>query len=279
MRFSSPLLLLLCLLLAGAATPAEPPAVMLATIYQSEVQLDVSEYWVSEKLDGVRGHWDGGGLYTRGGHRVPAPGWFTAGWPAVPMDGELWLGRGRFAEVSGIVRTEEPIDADWRQVRFMVFDLPEHGGPFEARVHAMRALLADANAPWLRPIEQFRVATAAALDAKLEALVAAGAEGLMLHHRGAYYAAGRSDYLLKYKPYQDAEAIVVGHTEGRGKYRGMLGALIVERPDGLRFRLGSGFTDAQRAEPPPIGSRVTYRYNGNTTNGIPRFARFLRIRP
>lgn len=273
-------LLLLCLLmpvsLPLAATGATPPRLMLATSYEAGVE--VSDYWVSEKLDGVRGHWDGHDLRTRGGYPVNAPEWFTRGWPAEPMDGELWLGRGRFDEVSGLVRALAPADERWRQVRFMVFDLPGHDGPFEARVMRMRALLAAADIAWLRPVAQRRGTDAASLDDRLDAIVAAGGEGLMLHHRDARYRVGRSDDLLKYKPYEDAEARVVGHTAGRGKYAGMLGALVVERADGLRFRLGSGFTDAQRADPPALGAYVTYRYNGLTPNGVPRFARFLRVR-
>lgn len=271
-------LLLLCLLLIPplvAGNPV-PPRVMLPMVYKGGV--DVSQYWISEKLDGVRGRWDGDALYTRTGHRINAPAWFTAGWPSVPMDGELWIGRGRFEEVSGIVRSAHPDDDDWRKVHFMVFDLPADGGPFEACVMRMRTLLGKAGIPWLKPIAQFRLANATELDARLREVVAAGGEGLVLHRRDARYHAGRSDDLLKYKPYNDAEARVIGYTAGQGKYEGMLGALIVERADGLRFRLGSGFTDAQRMNPPPIGSWVTYRYNGLTSNGVPRFARFLRIR-
>lgn len=281
-RLALPCLLLSCLLLSCLFAPllhaAEPlpPRIMLATGY--EAGIDVSEYWVSEKLDGVRGRWDGHRLWTRGGHRVGAPAWFTAGWPEVAMDGELWIGRGRFEEVSGLVRTAEAEDAAWRQVRFMVFDLPDHGGAFQARLLRAQALLEATAIEWLQPVRQFRVDDAAELDARLDRITDAGGEGLMLHHRDARYEVGRSEHLLKYKPYEDAEARVVGHTPGRGKYEGMLGALIVERADGVRFRLGSGFTDAQRADPPALGANVTYRYNGLTSNGIPRFARFLRVR-
>jgi len=258
-----------------AATVAPPP-LMLATHYKAGI--DVSEYWVSEKLDGVRGRWDGRELRTRGGQRIRPPAWFTRNWPALPMDGELWIGRGRFEDASGIVRASKADDRAWRRMRFMVFDLPADAGPFEARVMHMRQLLAATGIAWLRPVPQFRVDDAAELDTRLSAIVAGGGEGLMLHHRAARYHVGRSEDLLKYKPYDDAEARVVGHTDGRGKYRGMLGALIVERPDGLRFRIGSGFSDAQRAAPPRVGSQVTYRYNGLSSNGVPRFARFLHVR-
>lgn len=265
-------------LLAQSPTRPDPgmPGLMHAISYVPG--LDVSEYWVSEKLDGVRGHWDGQRLRTRSGSAIAVPAWFIAGWPTVPMDGELWIGRGRFEQVSAIVRAAPANDPAWREVRFMVFDLPGHGGRFQARVGSIRALLAGAGIAWLRPVPQFRVADAALLDARLAAVVAAGGEGLMLHHRDARYRAGRSEGLLKYKTHDDAEAVVVGHTAGKGKYAGMVGALIVQRADGLRFRLGTGLSDAQRANPPPIGAQITYRYNGLTAHGIPRFARFMRVR-
>jgi len=273
------LVLLLLLLLPAAPLCAGqgPPRLMLATGYVAG--LEVGDYWVSEKLDGVRGQWDGRRLRTRSGLSVEPPAWFTANWPAVPMDGELWIARGRFEEISTIVRAAPADDVAWRRVRFMVFDLPSDGRRFEARVARMRTLLDQAGIAWLRPIPQFRVRDAGVLDARLKAVVAAGGEGLMLHHRNARYRVGRSEDLVKLKPFDDAEARVVGHTAGRGKYTGMLGALIVQRADGLRFRLGSGLSDAQRATPPPVGTVVTYRYNGLTANGVPRFARFMRIRP
>lgn len=271
------LLLLTCLFTPSlpAAEPAQP-GLMLATSYHDGIQ--VSDYWISEKLDGVRGRWDGHRLHTRGGQPVTPPAWFTAGWPKVPMDGELWMGRNRFDETSALVRAGKADDPAWRRVRFMVFDLPDHPGSFDVRVTRMRNLLATTRIAWLQPVAQYRLANAAELDARLKQVVAGGGEGLMLHHRDARYRIGRSDELLKYKPYEDAEARVVAHTPGKGKYLGMLGALVVQQADGRQFRLGSGFTDVQRATPPPIGSLVTYRYNGLTSKGLPRFVRFLRVR-
>lgn len=271
-------LLLAALLGAAVSAPAaEPPRVMLPVAYHAD--LEVADYYVSEKLDGVRARWDGRRLLTRGGMVVEAPYWFTSEWPNVPMDGELWAGRGRFEETSGTVRAGRSAgDAAWRRIRFMVFDLPRDPAPFGQRVRHMRALVPAVGIPWLQAVEQFRVPDIATLDDRLDAVVAAGGEGLVLHHVDALYHAGRSTSLLKYKLYQDAEARVVAHTVGRGKYAGMLGALVVERPDGLRFRIGTGFSDAQRADPPPVGSTITYRYNGTSSSGIPRFARFLHVR-
>lgn len=275
---------LLALLVAGswnasaAADPFAPPPVMLANVHHAEDTIDFADYWVSEKLDGVRAYWDGDKLLTRGGNRIAAPAWFTAGWPTTPLDGELWAGRGRFEHASATTRRDLPDDRAWREMRYMVFDLPAHGGTFDDRLAALGPLVRKTASPWMQPVAQFKLAGADALHAKLKEIVALGGEGLMLHRGRSRYRAERNDDLLKFKPYEDAEAKVVGHLPGNGKYEGLLGALLVQRPDGLQFRLGSGFTDEQRRVPPPVGSWVTYAYNGTTEAGVPRFARFVRVR-
>jgi DNA ligase-1 len=190
----------------------------------------------------------------------------------------LWLGRGTFARLSGIVRRAVPDDAEWRQVRYMIFELPDAPGDFTARAAAIREVVATAGLPWLQAIEQFRVADGKALQRTLDAVVRGGGEGLMLHRADAPYATGRSADLLKVTPWLDAEARVVAHLPGRGKHAGRLGALRVEMPDGHRFSLGTGFSDAERRAPPPVGAQVTYRYRELTAAGLPRFPRYLRVR-
>ncbi|MBU1222957.1 MAG: DNA ligase [Gammaproteobacteria bacterium] len=272
-----PWLALLALAFQPAWADAPPaPAMLLAEVYAADV--DVRQYWVSEKFDGVRAQWDGRSLRFRGGGRVPAPAWFTANFPVVPLDGELWIGRDRFDALSGTVRKAEPVDAEWRQVRYLIFELPGAAGDFSARVQQMQTIVELAAVPWLQAVGQTRVADRAALMQQLDAVVRAGGEGLMLHRADAPYVTGRSDALLKLKPWQDAEAVVVGHTPGTGKYQGMTGALEMEMPDGKRFRIGSGLTDALRRQPPPLGMRITYRYQQLTKNGLPRFPRYLRVR-
>ena len=255
-----------------------PPALLLAETYQPTKALPISAYWVSEKLDGVRAIWDGHVLRYRSGRLVPAPAWFVAALPAEPLDGELWLGRDRFDELSAIVRKTQPVDQEWRQVQYMIFDQPGGEGDFTTRLAHLKQLLGGQSASFVQVIEQFRLPDAKALKARLQSVVHAGGEGLMLHRADALYRVGRNDDLLKLKPWQDAEARVVAIVPGRGRLAGAMGALLVETADGKRFRLGSGFSDRDRQAPPQIGTQVTYRYTSLTPKGLPRFPRYWRVR-
>lgn len=278
----------LFLLLAGLSLPGLPLAkaaaaspLMLANVYRPGI--DLAAYWVSEKLDGVRGYWDGERLLTRGGERIAAPAWFTAGWPKVPMDGELWAGRGQFAKAVSTVRQQTPDDAAWRAMRFMVFDLPTQGGPFTERIPALNGRVSQIDQPWVLAVAQFKVTNHSTLQKLLVKTVKLGGEGLMLHRGASLYKAQRTDDLLKVKMHEDTEARVIAHIPGKGKYAGVLGALLVEMPGingkpGQRFKLGTGFNEEQRQSPPAIGSTVTYRFRGLNNGGIPRFASFMRVR-
>jgi DNA ligase-1 len=249
---------------------------LLANVYRPGIPLQ--DYWVSEKYDGVRGYWDGHTLRTRGGETVAAPAWFTAGWPPISMDGELWAGRGRFTHAQSTTRQQQPNDDAWRAMHFMVFDLPRHGGVFDERIPALNAVVERINQPWVQAVAQKRVATDTALQALLQRTVRAGGEGLMLHRGSSRYQSGRSDDLIKLKTHEDTEARVIAHLPGKGRHAGRMGALLVEMPSGQRFRLGAGFTDAQRETPPPVGSWVTYRFRGTHDSELPRFASFVRVR-
>lgn len=235
-------------------------------------------FLVSEKYDGVRALWDGRRLRFRGGGVVAAPDWFLARLPRQALDGELWLGHGRFDEVSALLRRGDPQDPGWRALQYRVFELPGAPGGFAQRAAQIEALVAAAAWPQLVAVAQRPVTDAAALQQQLDAVVAAGGEGLVLHQADAPYQTGRSEVLFKFKPVQDAEAVVIGHAPGHGKYAGLVGALRVRNEAGQVFLLGSGLKDAQRREPPPLGTRVTYSWRGLTTTGLPRFATLLRVR-
>jgi DNA ligase-1 len=262
---------------SALAWAAPPPPVELVDVYHGGV--DLSRYWVSEKFDGVRGYWDGHRLLTRGGTVVQVPAWFTKNWPDTPMDGELWAGYGRFERASAIVRSAGADDPAWHEMSYHVFDLPAQPGDFDVRVPAIRRVVAAIGDPWVVAIRQFHVANDAQLKAALERVLDKHGEGLVLHRGNLPYRAGRGVGLLKVKPYEDAEARVVAIDPGHGRLEGMMGAIEVRTPDGRRFAIGSGFSDEERAHPPAVGSWVTYRFNGLTNTGLPRFARFLRMRP
>ncbi|MFD1383980.1 DNA ligase [Rhodanobacter aciditrophus] len=263
----------LCLLFATQVF--SQTGVQLAKVYDAE---PVDQYLVSEKLDGIRAIWDGERLVTRNGHPIVTPEGYTQGWPKLWLDGELWAGEGKFHLVQQTVLDNTPNTADWQQITYMVFDAPSAEDTFEQRAERYLAVILSLDSPTIRPISQHQVSDAAALYQWLDKVVAKGGEGLMLHRKDALHRSGRSDALLKLKPYMDAEARVIGHIPGKGKYEGKLGSLLVEMPDGKQFRIGTGFTDVERAQPPAIGDHVTYRYQGLTQNGIPRFASFIRVR-
>lgn len=270
-------LLLALLAFSTAAIAVEPPPLLLAKTYTQGIA--IRDYWVSEKLDGVRAYWDGRRLLSRRGHRFPAPAWFTEGFPSHPLDGELWLRRGAFEATLSAVRKQRPDEAQWRQLSYQVFELPGAAGSFTQRLARLERMIARVDSPYLQLIPQQRFDNEADLHSKLDEVVAGGGEGLMLHRADSPYQTGRSDALLKLKTYADAEAVVIAHLPGKGRHRGRLGALLVEMPDGKRFKIGSGFSDRERDNPPPVGARVTYKYYGLSAQGIPRFASFLRVRP
>jgi DNA ligase-1 len=235
-------------------------------------------FLVSEKFDGVRALWDGQVLRFRSGRLIAAPAWFLSALPRMALDGELWLERGAFDRLSGVVRQAEPDDEAWRAVKYLVFDAPGHQAPFVDRVASVQSSLARAQHPWLLPVVQHEVKDARALQTLLQDTVGQGGEGLMLHRSDARWQPGRTDALFKLKPEHDEEGLVVGYQAGKGRLLGMTGALMVQMPSGQRFALGSGLSDAQRRNPPPVGAWVTYRYRDRTPSGLPRFASFLRVR-
>jgi DNA ligase 1 len=267
--------ILLLSLLAPLTSLAKESNALLAQDYKPGI--DPSLYLVSEKLDGVRALWDGKSLKFRSGQTIAAPAWFIAKLPTTPLDGELWLARGKFDGLSGIVRKLQAVDAEWQRVQYMVFELPAGDGAFAQRSQKLQALVKQTNWPQLLWIEQFKIADEKALQAKLKQTTAQGGEGLMLHLASAPVMQGRSSVLLKLKPVSDAEGIV-SHIPGKGKFAGMLGALQIKTEDGQTVKIGTGFSDEQRKNPPAVGSTITYTYRDKTPSGKPRFASFLRVR-
>ncbi|WOT06984.1 DNA ligase [Shewanella youngdeokensis] len=256
---------------------AASPPIQLPKEYKQQHIGELSDYLISEKLDGVRGYWNGTHMLSRSGRIINIPKWFVAAFPRFPIDGELWIGRHQFEQVSAIVRQNQASKSQWLQVRFMVFDLPAEVTPFELRYQKALTELTNIS-EYLKVIPQFSIAKQPQLDEALNKVIALNGEGLMLHRKDALYQVGRSSDIVKLKPVYDAEATVLAHLPGKGKYRGMMGALKVESQQGIQFNIGSGFSDQERRNPPAVGSVITFKYYGYTQKGTPRFASFLRVR-
>ena len=253
------------------------PKLQLANRYHEQINL--SDYWVSEKYDGIRGYWDGRQMMSRRGNMIHTPDWFVDTLPNIELDGELWLARGQFDRLSSTIRRHRIDAVGWRNIQYLIFDLPASEHPFNVRLEQIKQIVKQVNRPHIRAVEQFKVIDHQQLLETLDTIVKNEGEGLMLHRGAALYRHNRSDDLLKFKRYDDAEAVVIEHIGGKGKYKGLLGSIRVETSDGLQFKIGTGFSDEERANPPLIGSIITYRYLGLTNKGTPRFASFVRVRP
>lgn len=250
------------------------PSLLLAETWDGE--LDPTGYLLSEKLDGIRSFWDGKQFLSRNGNRLFAPSWFTVGLPLEPLDGELWIGRKSFQRTMSIVKRHDE-SALWNEVRFVIFDAPAEDQPFEKRLKLIDAIMEVCRPPFAVAHPHVICEGRDHLESQMERMDALGGEGLMLRQPGSFYQAGRSSTLLKCKRFRDAEAIVIGHEPGTGRHKGRMGALLVELQNGVRFAIGTGFSDAQREQPVPVGTEITFRYFDLSDAGVPRFASFLRI--
>ncbi|WP_165009054.1 DNA ligase [Neisseria yangbaofengii] len=244
---------------------------LLAQEYKNQ---NIQGWAMSEKLDGVRAYWDGSKLISRQGYAFTPPKGYTADFPPYPLDGELYSGRQQFEHISAAVRRH---NGSWQDIKLHVFDVPSAQGNLYQRLAVLQKWLhAHPKAP-IVIIKQIAVKNREHVFQHLKQIEALGGEGVMLRNPNLAYAGGRSDQLLKLKSIQDAECTVTRHYEGKGKNSGKLGAIGCKNQLG-EFKIGSGFKDADRLNPPPVGSVITYRYRGFTKKGTPRFATYFRKR-
>jgi DNA ligase 1 len=269
----------------GGALPAKPgktsdekadgPPVLLAESWDA-VQ-DLTGWWMSEKLDGVRAYWDGTQFLSRQGNLFHAPDWFIKGLPKEPLDGELWLDRKAFQRTVSIVRRQDKSD-HWQEIRFLIFDAPQMTSGFEERVAALTKGFKKWKSDHRELVTHAACESTEHLRSELQRIESLGGEGLMLRQPGSKYVAGRSNSLLKVKSFLDAEAVVVSYEAGKGKHKGRVGALNVKLPNGKTFSVGTGLSDAERKSPPAIGATITFRYQELSDAGIPRFPSYVGVR-
>lgn len=264
---------LLAFLSCFSLSNVQAQEVMLPMVY--EEGLDLSNWLMSEKLDGVRGYWDGQRLRSKNGIPFNPPKSFTRNFPDFAVEGELWGGRGTFEKTVSIVMQKDA-HIGWHELKFAIFDVPGAPGGFEDRLKRAKMWFGQHRSEFAFIIEHKPIINAEYLQNELTMIEQVGGEGLVLRKSGSLYQPGRSKDVLKLKSYADMEAVVVAHLGGEGRNAGRMGSLLVELPlDKIRFKIGSGFSDAVRNNPPPVGTVITFKYYGFYKSGIPKFPSYL----
>lgn len=263
----------------GKKTTAPP--CLLAHKWEGE---DPTGWYMSEKYDGIRVWWTGEKLLSRLGNEFFAPQWFINLLPKNEvLDGELWAGRQEFQKTASIVKKFVPDSDEWQNITFLIFDAPEHKGSFKTRIKYLQEKYPTfrtngaEGVGQIVTVEQIECRSREHLEKQLSTVLTFQGEGLMLREPNSQYESGRSRTLLKVKTFKDDEAVVVGYTDGKGKHKGRIGALVVSW-NGKEFELGTGLSDEERKNPPKIGSKVTFKYTETTNGGIPKFASYLSTR-
>ncbi|KAE9402549.1 hypothetical protein BT96DRAFT_964719 [Gymnopus androsaceus JB14] len=253
-------------------------SVLLANSWDSANGPDPTGWWISEKLDGVRTYYDGKLMYSRLGNPFTPPQWFLDKLPKdVTLDGELFGGRGEFQNTVSIVKTMN--SPHWKGIAFHVFDIPSIGTqPFESRMDRLKKLFGPGGShasDKVVLVEHEKAKSRQHVIDKLKEVETLGGEGIMLRKPGSQYEGKRSSTLLKLKSFYDAEAVVTGYKDGKGRNQGVTGALKCKMASGKTFDVGSGLNDKLRKNPPKIGSIIVYRFQELTKDGVPRFPTFL----
>lgn len=263
-------------LLASPVSSIANTEMMLPKVYKNQ---EVIDWMWSEKLDGIRGRWTGSEMLTKGGNKINIPTYFLINFPPFPLDGEIWGGRQTFEKTSSIVKTSSS-DKGWDTLQYWIFDAPEKGIAIEDRLEKANKWFDSHPSEYAFIIPQHRLSNKEELAEKLTEIEALGGEGIIVVKRGSMYTNGRSVDILKVKTFEDAEAIVIGYTPGKGKHHGKMGSLIVElaKDRKITFKIGTGFSDAVRENPPPVGAMITFKYTGKYASGKPKFPSFIRVR-
>lgn len=232
--------------------------------------------WVmSEKLDGIRGYWNGKELLTRKGKKIYTPKWFIKNLPTFELDGELWTKRNDFETIQNIIMDKTP-SKDWKNITYNIFEVPNTKGDFKSRLKKAKLWFKKHQNNHVKIIKQIRIENKEHLNKFLNSVISKKGEGVIIKNPNEEYHSGRSQHMLKLKKAQDMEGKVIAIAIS--KKTTVLKSLLIKLENGVIFNLGSGFTKKQRKKPPKIGEIITFKYFGLTKKGKPRFASFLHTR-
>ena len=240
-----------------------------AKIYKDQ---NISGWMMSEKLDGIRGYWDGKEMYTKQGNILFAPNKFTNNFPPFALDGELWSQRQDFENIQSTVLKHH---SSWVNITYNIFEVPRAKGDFIKRLQKARNWFQKHQNSHVHIIKQHPCPNQKVLLKYLENVTAKGGEGVMVKDPALTYFMGRTAHILKVKKAQDMEGKVTAHHYRTDRHT--LKSLTIQLKNSVSFKLGNGFTNEQRQNPPVIGSTITFKYYGFTKNGKPKFASYMRI--
>jgi DNA ligase-1 len=178
-------------------------------------------------------------------------------------------------------------NGDWHSISYVIFDAPTVKGGIFDRLEAatlslsLCAALNEGSQCFARIHPHVECTGTEHLLEELARVEQLGGEGMMLRHASRAHRGGRSSDLLKVKSFHDDEALVKGYEKGKGKYEGLIGSLLCVLRSGALFKVGSGLTDQLRqyANAPKEGTVISFKYFELTTDGIPKFPTYLRVRP
>jgi len=240
-------------------------------------QEKITGWMMSEKLDGIRGYWNGKQFMTRKGIALHPPPWFIKNFPAFELDGELWSKRKDFEFIQSTVLDKIP-GKNWKKITYNIFEVPNEKGNFLLRLSKARTWFETHRNIHIKFIPQIKMIDSSDLDIFLNEIEQKGGEGVIIKDPDTPYHTGRSAHVLKVKNFSDMEGVVMEINRGKGKYQNCMGSLTLELEDGTIFKLGTGFTDKVRKNPPPAGTIITFKHHGFTKTGKPKFASYLRER-
>jgi len=260
---------LILLVILVSSLFASKPALFLLNKYTDDK--NITSWYMSEKLDGVRAYWDGKKLISRSGKIFNPPSSFIKDFPSHELDGELWTKRSDFSNISSIVNTKKTKNR-WINLTYNIFEVPNAKGNLLERLHVAT------ESKYIKIIKQIKIKNKEHLKRFLKSVEDRGGEGVVVRDGSLNYYTGRDNNALKVKSYVDEECVVVKHNKGNGKYKDKLGSLSCKMKNNLIIKVGSGFSDKQRDNPPKINAIITFKYYGLTSKGKPRFPIFLHLR-
>ncbi len=260
-----------------SSTPVFSSKVLLQNSRVYSGDEEITNWFMSEKLDGIRGYWNGKKLLTRKGNVINAPEWFIQIFPPFALDGELWSDRKSYEFIQSAVLDKHPSDS-WKKITYNIFEVPNCKGDFSARLKKAENWFKENQNDHVKIIPQIVCNGKKHLQNFLSMVESKGGEGVIIKDPAQKYHTGRTPHVLKVKNFSDMEGVVTEINQGSGKYKNMMGSLTVKLKNNIVFKIGTGFSDLERKNPPKINSLVTFKYYGFTKNGIPRFASFLHVR-